>query len=68
MKMSKAKRKAYNQGKRDGFDIGYTKGLYDGNPFNTIIAGLTSIVESLNESIKDNPELVAEFIEAQKDE
>lgn len=54
MKMSKAERKAYNQGKRDGKQIGYmegyAKGLHDGNPFNALIDAL--------KKIEENPELL----------
>lgn len=37
MTMSRSKRKAYNRGRQAGYLEGYEKGLYDGNPFNTII-------------------------------
>lgn len=58
MKMSKAERKAYNQGKRDGKQIGYMegydKGLHDGNPFNALIDAFASIAKT----IAVNPELL----------
>ena len=58
MKMSRAERKAYNKGKRDGYMDGYVKGLYDGNPFNKIVEALSSMVDT----IKANPELMAEVM------
>lgn len=61
MKMSKAERKAYNQGERDGKQIGYmegyAKGLHDGNPFNAIIDTLASIAKT----IAENPELLQQL-------
>lgn len=67
-KMSASNQSAYNKGYLAGYAEGYFKGLHDGNPFNAIIDGIASIVESFNEVMKDNPELVAEVMEAQKDE
>lgn len=62
MKMSRSERKAYNQGKRDGQQIGYfegyAKGLHDGNPFNAMIEAITSFANT----ITSNPELMAEAI------
>ena len=55
MKMSRTERKAYKQGKRDGYMDGYVKGLYDGNPFNKIIEAISSMVDT----ITANPELMA---------
>ena len=67
MKMSRSKRKAYNQGRRDGQQIGYfegyAKGLHDGNPFNKIIEA----VSNLAKTIADNPELMAEALKARYD-
>lgn len=61
MKMSKAERKAYNQGKRDGKQIGYmegyAKGLHDGNPFNALIDACASIAKK----IAENPELLQQL-------
>lgn len=61
MKMSKAERKAYNQGKRDGKQIGYmegyAKGLHDGNPFNALIDACASIAKT----IAENPELLQQL-------
>ena len=58
MKMSKAERKAYNQGKRDGKQIGYMEGyakrLHDGNPFNALIDAFASIAKKIGE----NPEVL----------
>lgn len=58
MKMSKAERKAYNQGKRDGKLIGYmegyAKGLHDGNPFSDLIDACASIAKTIAET----PELL----------
>ena len=56
--MKRSERKAYNQGKREGYKDGYVKGLYDGNPFNKIVDAL---VEMAN-TITANPELMAEII------
>lgn len=33
MKKSRRERKAYNQGRIDGYQEGYAEGLHDGNPF-----------------------------------
>lgn len=61
MKMSKAERKAYNQGKIDGKQIGYMqgydKGLHDGNPFNAIIDACASIAKT----IAERPELLQQL-------
>ncbi len=61
MKMSKAERKAYNQGKMDGKKIGYmegyAKGLHDGNPFNALIDACASIAKT----IAENPELLQQL-------
>lgn len=61
MKMSKAERKAYNQGKEAGKQIGYmegyAKGLHDGNPFNAIIDAFASIAKT----IAENPELLQQL-------
>lgn len=58
MKMSKAERKAYNQGKMDGKQIGYMegyiKGFHDGNPFNALIDAFASITKT----IAEHPELL----------
>ena len=66
MKMSRSERKAYNQGKRDGQQIGYlegyAKGLHDGNPFNTIIEAVSNLVES----IKSNPELMKQALKTRQ--
>lgn len=60
MKMSKSERKAYNQGKRDGQQIGYfegyAKGLHDGNPFNALMEAVSNFVKTIGE----NPEIMAE--------
>lgn len=37
MKLTRRERKIYNNGRQEGYLEGYEKGLYDGNPFNTII-------------------------------
>lgn len=47
--MTRAERKAYNQGKRDGYDIGYIQGLYDGNPFNKFIDAVKKAVDGLKD-------------------
>ena len=39
-KMSKRERKIYNLGKQAGYYEGYSKGLYDGNPFNAIMESI----------------------------
>lgn len=70
MKMSKAERKAYNQGKRDGKQIGYmegyAKGLHDGNPFNALIDAFARMKKTIDENPKfllqllDQEELIIE--------
>jgi flagellar biosynthesis/type III secretory pathway protein FliH len=59
--MSKDERKAYNQGKRDGKQIGYmegyAQGLHDGNPFNALIDAFASIAKT----IAENPELLQQL-------
>lgn len=66
MKMSKAERKAYNQGKRDGKQIGYiegyAKGLHDGNPFNALIDAF----ESIAKKIAENPELLSKLLDQEE--
>lgn len=61
MKMSRAERKAYKQGRRDGYLDGYTKGLYDGNPFNKIVEAISDMVNT----ITADPELMAEVLKQQ---
>lgn len=60
--MTRAERKAYKQGKRDGYDIGYLQGLYDGNPFNTIVDSLSKCVQNIVDALNDNPELIEQVI------
>lgn len=61
MKMSEAECKAYNQGIRDGKQIGYmegyVKGLHDGNPFSALIDACASIAKT----IAENPELLQQL-------
>ena len=56
MKMSRRERKIFEAGKRAGFEAGYKKGLYDGNPFNTIFEAVSKLAETLQEAMKNNPE------------
>ena len=66
--MSRATRKAYNMGKRDGERLGYLKGysdgLIDGNPFNSIIKAANAIIENINNNM--TPENIALIKEAIK--
>lgn len=66
--MTRAERKAYKQGKRDGYDIGYLQGLYDGNPFNRIVDSLNKCVQSLADAFKDNPDLIEQAIKEAENE
>lgn len=59
MKMSRAKRKAFNLGKLAGYSEGYAKGLYDGNPFNRILDTAKSLIEKMT-----NPEIIEAIKEA----
>lgn len=69
MKKSKHDRKMFNQGKQagyhEGYYEGYKKGLYDGNPFNAMIDALSNLANSLSEAIKENPELLEEWMKSQ---
>lgn len=40
MKLTRRERKIFNNGRQVGYLEGYEQGLYDGNPFNTIIDGI----------------------------
>ena len=62
-KISRSKREAYNQGRHDGYMEGYAKGLYDGNPFNTMVEALSSLANTISEAIKENPDLLKEMKE-----
>lgn len=66
MKMSKAERKAYNQGKRDGKEIGYmegyAKGLHDGNPFNALIDAFARMKKTIDE----NPKLLLQLLDQEE--
>lgn len=42
--MSRAERKAFN----DGYAAGYTKGLYDGNPLNKLIESFGNMAKNLS--------------------
>lgn len=65
MKMSKAERKAYNQGKRDGKQIGYmegyAKGLHDGNPFVAMGEALSKLAKVITDTIEEHPELLQQL-------
>ena len=56
MKMSRRERRIFEAGKRAGFEVGYEKGLYDGNPFNRIIEAVSELAETLQEAMENNPE------------
>ena len=58
MMFSRRNRKIYNLGKRDGYALGYAQGLHDGNPFNSMIEALSNFAKSLNEAVKQNPNLL----------
>ena len=57
MKMTKRERAAYKLGKREGYNEGYIKGLYDGNPFNKLAEACSNMLKVINERLKD-PEFV----------
>lgn len=61
MKSTRQIRKAYKQGKRDGYDIGYLQGLYDGNPFNAMIKSLSNLAKAFSDAVKEHPELLQEL-------
>lgn len=42
--MSRAERKAFNE----GYIAGYTKGLYDGNPFNKVTESLGNLAKKFS--------------------
>lgn len=54
--MSRAERKAFN----DGYIAGYKKGLYDGNPFNKLVESFGNLAKKLsivtNEKYSENVE------------
>ncbi len=55
---SRKYRKAYKLGRRDGYELGYLQGLHDGNPFNSMLEALSNLAKSLNEAVKQNPDLL----------
>jgi len=71
-KLKRRERKALNAGYSEGYKLGYAegyaKGLYEGNPFNKMIECLSSVACSIQDAIKDNPELLAELNKRNTDE
>lgn len=65
MKMSRRERRAYNMGKLAGYAEGYSKGLYDGNPFNAIIKAVQDATKHIAEAMND-PEIRAAIEEAKE--
>ena len=63
MKMSKAERKAYNEGRQSGYTEGYTegysKGFHDGNPFNAVAEAIADVMRKIGD-MTTSPE----FLEA----
>lgn len=57
MKMSKAERKAYN----DGYCEGYIKGLHDGNPFVAMGEALSKLAKVITDTIEEHPELLQQL-------
>lgn len=45
--MSRAERKAFNE----GYIAGYTKGLYDGNPVNKILETFSELAKNIGDSV-----------------
>lgn len=66
MKMSRAKRKAFNLGKQVGYSEGYAKGLYDGNPFNKMLDSIRSLKENLTRP--ENLKMLKEARDAEEGE
>ena len=64
MKMSKRERKAYNQGKRAGYNEGYVQGLHDGNPFTALAEAAAEVGRRMVEICSD-PDFRQALIEAQ---
>lgn len=56
MKLTRRERKIYNNGRQIGYLEGYEKGLYDGNPFNTIIDVIKDFTGKIFDLMAD-PEL-----------
>ena len=63
MKMSKAERKAFNQGKAlgyaEGYAEGYVKGYKEGNPFNAVFEAITNISKMM-----EDPEIQKALLKA----
>lgn len=60
--MSKAERKAFNQGKALGYAEGYVKGYKEGNPFNALIEAITNISKTM-----EDPEIRKALLEAREE-
>lgn len=58
--MTRAERKAYKQGKRDGYEIGYLH--------NRIVDSINKCAQSVADAFKDNPELIAQAIKETENE
>lgn len=61
MKMNKRERKAYNIGRKNGYNEGYKDGLHDGNPFLSLAEGLNKTIGAISKKLTD-----PEFIEYYK--
>ncbi len=55
--MTRKERKAYKQGKADGYVLGYAQGLHDGNPFIRIAEAAADVAKKINDSLTD-PEML----------
>ena len=55
--MTRKERKAYKQGKADGYVLGYTQGLHDGNPFIMIAEAAADFANKIADTFTD-PEVL----------
>lgn len=66
MKRARRERRAYNEGKAQGYREGYEQGLHDGNPFIAIAEAAARVANTISDLMKD-PAFVEACVEAQRE-